>query len=225
MSRFSVVVVCLAMAVAANVVAASVVAEPASAGTVWLTPPVDSPVLDPFRLPDGPYGPGNRGIEYDTDVGTIVRAAADGVVAFAGQVGGSLFVSIEHSGGLRSTSGFVGDVLVSRGARVRRGQPVATAEGPFHFTVRIRGVYVDPAGLFGRAQTSVRLVAHRSGGIPFSTAGLTSEPDTLLDGPFGPRTTPPRSRRNHWVRATPGRLGVPHEHATGKEETPRQSSP
>ena len=31
---------------------------------VVLTPPVDAPVLDPFRAPAGPYGPGNRGIEY-----------------------------------------------------------------------------------------------------------------------------------------------------------------
>ena len=49
-------------------------------------PPVTAPILDPFRPPTTPYGPGNRGIEYATVPGTSVGAAADGVVVFAGPV-------------------------------------------------------------------------------------------------------------------------------------------
>ena len=51
-------------------------------------PPVDSPVHDPFRAPDTPYGPGHRGIEYDTAPGTPVAAVTQGTVVFAGDVAG-----------------------------------------------------------------------------------------------------------------------------------------
>jgi len=133
MSRFSVVVVCLAMAVAANVVAASVVAEPASAGTVWLTPPVDSPVLDPFRLPDGPYGPGNRGIEYDTNVGARVGAAGPGIVVFAGPVAGRTWVTVAHHGGLRTSYGPLSSVAVVTGDTVVGGDGKDATGAGFEF--------------------------------------------------------------------------------------------
>ena len=144
----------------------------AAAAPVALSPPTDAPILDPFRLPDGPYGAGNRGIEYDTADGDLVRAASGGVVAFAGPVAGSLFVSVDHPGGLRTTYGFVGRILVRRGMSIERGDLVASAAGPFHFTVRLHGEYLDPETLFGRARTRVRLIPHRAG--------------TLLDGPLGP---------------------------------------
>ena len=41
-------------------------APPVAAAGVVFSRPTTAPVLDPFRLPDGPYGPGNRGIEYAT---------------------------------------------------------------------------------------------------------------------------------------------------------------
>ena len=47
--------------------------------------PVDAPVVDGFRPPTTPYGPGNRGLEYATVAGTEVRAAAGGRVTFAGR--------------------------------------------------------------------------------------------------------------------------------------------
>ena len=73
MRRFA----CAFITVVAFVATPSV--SPARAAVlVVLTPPVDAPVLDPFRLPAGPYGPGNRGIEYDTEPGEIVLAAAGG---------------------------------------------------------------------------------------------------------------------------------------------------
>lgn len=191
--------------------AAMLTAIPASADArVVLSPPTDAAVLDPFRPPDGPYGAGNRGIEYATGPGAPIRAAAEGLVAFAGSVGRERFVSIDHPGGLRTTYGYVGTVLVPEGRRVARGDTVAVAAGPFHFTVRVDGAYTDPADWLGRPHVRLRLIPH--------------DPATLLDGPSGPRTIPGWDRRNHWVRATPGRLGVWHGHATGKE-SPWQSSP
>jgi murein DD-endopeptidase MepM/ murein hydrolase activator NlpD len=167
----------------------------------------------------------------------VIRSAAAGKVVFSGAVAGSLFVSIEHPGGLRSTYGFVSNLLARVGTRVDAGDVVARAAGPFHFTVRIDGVYVDPAGLFGSLSRQVTLVPDRSrpstGSVPedsfpehnvTSLAGLEQPPGTLLGGPSGPRTVPDRLRRILLVRATPGRFGVLHGFKTGKKEHSWQSS-
>jgi murein DD-endopeptidase MepM/ murein hydrolase activator NlpD len=190
--------------------AAMIIAPSPAHARELLSPPTDAPVLDPYRPPDGPYGAGNRGLEYAVGPGAPIRAAADGVVAFAGSVAGARFVSIDHPGGLRTTYGYVGTVLVTEGRRVARGDNVAVAAGPFHFTVRVDGAYRDPADWLGQPHVRLRLIPHGAA--------------TLLDGPSGPRTIPGWDRRNHWVRASPGRLGVWHGHTTGKE-SPWQSSP
>jgi murein DD-endopeptidase MepM/ murein hydrolase activator NlpD len=128
---------------------------------IVLVPPVDAPVLDPFRLPAGPYGPGNRGIEYGTELGDPVRAAAGGVVVFAGAVAGSLHVTVDHGGGLLSSYSFVDRVLVAAGQPVARGERVAVAGPAFHFGVRVDGRYVDPASLMGQMVVRVRLIRSR----------------------------------------------------------------
>lgn len=121
-------------------------------------PPVDAPVIDPFRPPAGPYAPGNRGLEYDTVVGEIVRASSAGIVTFSGQVGGNRFVTIRHSANLRTTVGFVDEVLVRVGESVSSGQPIALAGHTMHFTARVHGEYIDPELLFQRFRVVVRLV-------------------------------------------------------------------
>src|SRR5699024_4022539 len=57
-------------------------APPTGAGRY--SPPVDAPVIDPFRPPSRPFGPGNRGLTYGVAPLTPVRAAGDGEVVFAG---------------------------------------------------------------------------------------------------------------------------------------------
>ncbi len=111
----------------------------------WLTP-VDAVVIDGFRPPDSPYGPGNRGLEYGTEGGEVVNAVDDGVVAFAGTVGGNGFVVVDHSGGLRSTAAFV-DVAVAPGDPVVSGQQIAVAKPGFHLTARRGADYIDPLPL------------------------------------------------------------------------------
>ena len=136
------------------------VPKPAEAADLLFRRPTPAPVLDPFRLPDGKYGPGNRGIEYDTgDLDRIV-AAARGTVVFAGPVAGSLFVTVDHGDGLESSYGFVGHILVREGQEVSDGDLVALSDGPFHFSVRLHGEYVDPEPLFGSRRVVVRLVPH-----------------------------------------------------------------
>ncbi|MBV9283175.1 MAG: M23 family metallopeptidase [Acidimicrobiia bacterium] len=122
-------------------------------------PPVSAPVADPFRPPSTPYGPGNRGIDYATAPGTEVRAAADGEVVFAGQVGGTLHVVLFHGDGIRTSYSFLASTRVQRGDTVHQGQVLgATSAQPFHFGARAGDAYVDPALLFTTGPPRVRLV-------------------------------------------------------------------
>lgn len=134
--------------------------QPAEAADLLFRRPTAAPVLDPFRLPEGKYGAGNRGIEYDTGEFDRIVAAARGTVVFAGPVAGSLFVTVDHGDGLESSYGFVGHILVREGQEVADGDLVALSDGPFHFSVRLHGEYVDPEPLFGSRRVVVRLVPH-----------------------------------------------------------------
>ncbi len=127
------------------------------------SPPVEAPISDPFRAPEHAYGSGNRGIEYDTEPGQPILASAGGVVTFAGQVGGNLFVTVDHGDGLLTTVGYVGDVIVVRGQAVRSGDSIAVAGERLHFSARLDGIYIDPALLFAGFEVKVRLVADPDG--------------------------------------------------------------
>lgn len=149
----------LPAAVLAVVVLSLVVPASASAadGEV-LRPPVDAPIAEHFSLPRGPYGPGNRGLDYATEPGTVVRAAGAGRVLFAGPVAGSLHLSIDHGGGLVSSYSFVASLGVSEGELVEAGEAVAlTGPVPLHFGLRLDGDYIDPETRLGRRVVTVRL--------------------------------------------------------------------
>ncbi len=114
-------------------------------------PPVDAPVVDGFRPPETPYGPGNRGLDYGTVPGTTVRAVGDGVVTFAGPIAGAWYVTVLHPDGLRSSLSFLTAALVERGERVRRGQPVGVASSRIQIGFRDPDDrYLDPATLLER---------------------------------------------------------------------------
>lgn len=124
---------------------------------VAYTPPVDAAITDPFRPPAGPYGSGNRGLDYDTSPGVPVRASAPGTVVFAGPVAGSLHVTIRHADGVRTSYSFLQTVVAVVGARVSTGDVVGTAGEHLHFGARVADAYVDPAVLFSVA-TAVELL-------------------------------------------------------------------
>jgi murein DD-endopeptidase MepM/ murein hydrolase activator NlpD len=135
-------------------------ASPAPEADVYL-PPVDAPVADPFRPPTGPYGPGNRGIEYDTAPGQPVGAIGPGEVVFAGPVARALHVTVRHPDGLRSSYSLLADLSVVRGQLVGRGDQVGTAGESLHLGVRTPdGTYLDPALLFGSYALVPRLLPH-----------------------------------------------------------------
>jgi murein DD-endopeptidase MepM/ murein hydrolase activator NlpD len=126
-------------------------AAPARATGSW-TWPVVGPVVRGFDPPDSPYGSGHRGIDIAAPIGAVVRAPAAGVVSFAGNVGGRLFVTIDHGGGLLSTCSFLSSILVHKDDLVAQGQIVALSgtghigdtTPNVHLGVRLNGRYVDP---------------------------------------------------------------------------------
>jgi len=147
----TIVLLCLSLAAPPASVAGSHVTpgDPAYGSYVW---PVLGPVINGFRPPSSPYGPGHRGIDIAVPIGTPVAAAADGVVAFAGSIGGNLYVSIDHPDGVRTTYSYLSSIAVHRGDTVVQGEVVgASGHGHpsiptdhLHFGARYQGAYIDP---------------------------------------------------------------------------------
>lgn len=171
-------VVCVALVVLA-VGAMPGRAEAALPDRVTYVPPVEGTIVDPFRAPTSPYGPGNRGIDYATAPLSAVRASAAGEVLFAGQVAGALHITIRHPDGLRSSYSFVAESLVRAGQRVAQGQLIARTGEFFHFGVRDpSGTYLDPASLFG-GPVDVHLVPSGDDGVAPAIEAVVAEPRVL----------------------------------------------
>lgn len=117
------------------------------------TPPVDAEVLDPYRPPTGPYGPGNRGIDYDMVPGAEVHAAREGEVTFSGRIGPTWHVVLLHADGIRTSYSFLSSATRKRGDRVGRGEVLGTTGERFHFGARAGDRYLDPSALFSRGET------------------------------------------------------------------------
>jgi len=130
--------------------------------------PVSGPVIRGFDPPDSPYGAGHRGIDIATAPGTPILAPDAGEVSFAGRVGGELFVTIVHGGGLSSTYSWIASTTVRKGDLVLRGQPIGTAGTGhpgssiphLHLGAKLDGLYVDPLSLLAPlgVQDLIRLV-------------------------------------------------------------------
>ncbi len=122
--------------------------------------PVDGPVGSGFGFrPDPITGRAalHTGLDFPSDVGTAIHAAAGGVVLTAEwhpQYGQML--EIDHGNGLVTRYGHTSRFLVKVGDLVKRGQPVANvgttgrSTGPhLHFEVLVDGVQQDPAKFLG----------------------------------------------------------------------------
>jgi hypothetical protein len=130
-------------------VVTNAVAPPAFAAVTYRMP-VSGEVVDDFRPPTNPYGAGNRGWELRVGINTIVRAPASGSVTFAGQVGGTLNVVIQHEDGVRTTLSKLDEIngAIHAGALVVAGQELGRASGGLYFGARCGSTYIDPAQLF-----------------------------------------------------------------------------
>ena len=149
----------LAMAVAVLPSAGRAGAAPvaARAGTGFVLPVPPPPVvLTPFAPPANRYGPGHRGVDLAAPAGTRIRAAGAGVVVFAAELAGRGVVSIEHTGGLRTTYEPVIASVVAGGS-VRAGEVIGTLQAGhqacapavcLHWGARLPDrVYLDPMTL------------------------------------------------------------------------------
>ncbi|MEU9122169.1 M23 family metallopeptidase [Streptomyces sp. NPDC048506] len=186
--------------------------QPRTAGTGHSTPPGGTTATDPADLATGdrawpvagpagirptvlrgwqppptPWAAGHRGVDLASSVGTTVRAAAPGRVAYAGTVAGRGVLTIEVSRSSRPplhTTYEPVRATVRTGERVTAGQPVATLQsGPFHcrapclhWGLRRGKAYLDPLTLLPRSMRSnghSRLLPIF--GVPLPTGG---HPDT-----------------------------------------------
>jgi murein DD-endopeptidase MepM/ murein hydrolase activator NlpD len=101
-----------------------------------------------------PNGLQNDGINLAVPEGTPVKAAEDGVVAYAGNElkGYGNLVLVRHSNGFVTAYAHASDILVKRGDSVKRGQVIAhsgqtgnVTSPQLHFEIRKGATPVDPA--------------------------------------------------------------------------------
>jgi murein DD-endopeptidase MepM/ murein hydrolase activator NlpD len=118
--------------------------------------PVPGRVLSGFGPKPG--GRFNDGVNLKANAGEPVRAAGDGVVAYAGDAiaGFGNLILVKHAGGWVSAYGHNEALLVSRGTRVKAGEVIARAgqtgavsEPQLHFELRQGRTPLDPAKLIG----------------------------------------------------------------------------
>lgn len=118
--------------------------------------PSPGQVLRGFDPPAQRWLTGHRGVDLALAVGSPVRAADDGRVAFAGVVAGKPVVSIDHADGIRTTYEPV-HARVRRGEAVTAGQVIGTLGHPhdgkpgLHWGARSGSEdYLDPLSLLGQ---------------------------------------------------------------------------
>ena len=123
--------------------------------------PVQGRIISEFGTkPDGGH---NDGIDVAVPIGTSVKAAENGVVAYAGNElkGYGNLVLVRHSNNWVSAYAHNEEILVKRGDQVRRGQIIATAgksgqvsQPQLHFELRKGSRPVDPTKFMANAQAS-----------------------------------------------------------------------
>jgi murein DD-endopeptidase MepM/ murein hydrolase activator NlpD len=113
--------------------------------------PVHGRIISSFG--SKPNGAQNDGINVAVPEGTPVKAAEDGVVAYAGNElkGYGNLVLVRHSNGYVSAYANASELLVKRGDSVKRGQTIARAgqtgsvsSPQLHFEIRKGSTPVDP---------------------------------------------------------------------------------
>jgi len=117
--------------------------------------PVDVPIGSGFGFRSDPFtgrGALHTGLDFPSDVGTPIHAAAGGVVRTAEmhpEYG--LMLEIDHGNGLTTRYGHTSKILVKVGDLIKRGQVVANigstgrSTGPhLHFEVLVDGIPQDP---------------------------------------------------------------------------------
>ncbi|MCC2593313.1 peptidoglycan DD-metalloendopeptidase family protein [Tessaracoccus sp. OS52] len=170
-------------------------------GGLELDPPVPGAVLKSFSTGPERWSPGHRGVDLAGRAGEEVRAAAVGVVFFAGSVAGRPSVSVDHGNGLRTTYTPVRG-SVAKGDVVAAGDVVGTlapghcASACLHWGLTDGTDHFDPLAYTGVRQ--VRLLPVGSAARPspqFRAATTKMSAGNLpvkgrISSRFGMRTHP-----------------------------------
>lgn len=134
----------------------------------------------------------HKGVDIAAPEGSVIRAAADGIVAYSdnGIRGYGNCILIVHPNGWVTLYGHMSRATVQPGWRVQRGERIGLvgqtgiAHGPHvHFELRRDGRAVDPVALFDGGPAFVRRVATRA-----AAAGRVPPPRALS---AEDRRTPP----------------------------------
>ena len=142
---------------AVAVIDAPVLRWPGASDAPALRWPVEGRILSGFGAKPG--GRFNDGVNLKAIAGAPVRAAAAGVVAYAGDAipGFGNLVLIKHPGGWVTAYGHAETLLVTRGTKVAAGDVIARAgatgavtEPQVHFEVRRGRTPVDPERVVGK---------------------------------------------------------------------------
>lgn len=142
--------------------------QPPGSAYRWPLGPAPPAVARPFDPPPEPWLSGHRGVDLAAEPGTPVRAAAAGVIRYAGQLAGRGVVSIAHVGGLRTTYEpvvprvSVGD-SVAAGAVIgilAAGHRGCRSAACLHWGLRRGETYLDPLTLLGLGRVRL-LPLHR----------------------------------------------------------------
>jgi murein DD-endopeptidase MepM/ murein hydrolase activator NlpD len=113
--------------------------------------PLEGRIVSRFGVREG--GLYNDGINIKATKGTPIRAAADGIVAYAGNDLGAFgnLVLVKHSGGWITAYAHAEALLVVRGDKVRKGDPIARVgesgkvdDPQLHFEIRKGRKPVNP---------------------------------------------------------------------------------
>jgi murein DD-endopeptidase MepM/ murein hydrolase activator NlpD len=120
--------------------------------SIW---PVEGVLMSGFGERTDPFsgeGAYHTGVDISTPIGTLVRAAADGLVTFADREGGyGRLVTVDHGNGFETYYAHLSRFEVITGQAIRQGEPVGAvgASGRvtaphLHYEVRVRKTPVNP---------------------------------------------------------------------------------
>jgi alpha-beta hydrolase superfamily lysophospholipase len=134
--------------------AATTSAEPPRRSVTYRWP-VTGAVARSFDAPATSYGPGHRGVDLPVTAGQPVHPMADGLVVFAGSVAGTVWLTVLHDDGVRTSYGPLEPLTHARqGTWVVASEPLGRARGDahgraglLHVGARIGERYIDPASL------------------------------------------------------------------------------
>ena len=138
--------------------------------------PVDGPVGSGFGFRIDPFtgrAALHTGLDFPSDVGTAIHAAAGGMVIVSGPhpAYGNM-IEIDHGNSLVTRYAHTSKLLVAVGTLVKRGQKIAEvgnsgrSTGPhLHFEVMVAGVQQNPTRFLSGKVTAPTLVADGAGSV------------------------------------------------------------